>query len=1186
MRQIYPRLIIFKIFIFLFSLILLQSILLIGNANAFIIFGTIEINHGDAYTKSLDVILTLYATSDMGPIEEMMIANDSSFYNASWESYQTEKSWALTPGEGEKEVFVKYRNASGESDPYSDTIILDQSPPTGGIIINSEATYTNTTSVSLSISASDNFSLSQMMISNDSSFPGASWETYATSKAWIVPSSDGVKTVYVKFIDNAQNVSEVFSDSIILDTQSPQGLVKINNGVKYANKEEVTLSLTVTDNLFSSSELEMKISNDALFSQSVWESFSSTRKWKVDPGTGSKIVYVKFKDRAGNESLISSDWIILDTYPPTGWVIINNGDKYTKERKVNLGLHSGDNLGGALKMKVSENPSLSGAVWEDYKEKRDFTVSSTDDGKWVYVKYKDEAGNESKTYSDMIILDTHPPECSVVINNNDPSTISLNVTLTISAHEPKCGTYNGSGLKYMMISNDYNTVTNWELFSPQKDWRLSEGAYGKRYVWVKFGDSVGNTNYKYIASDEIEYVRSPDKVIRMAGDTRYETAVEISKKGWTKSDYVILATGEAFPDALAAAPLAGKLDAPILLTKSDNLPDCTKDEIISLKPKHIIILGTGDVISSTVVSDIEKKCKVLDDKGNPLYEILNANIHRLGGETRYETAAQISSWLNHPSNKTAILVNGERYQEALAASPVAAYKGMPILLVRKDSIPDCVKQQLQNHGITRTVIVGGPDAVSSDVASLLDNKLDNNKYPAMRLFGDDEYATAKVVADWAVDTQKKYWPPIEMKSKEDNKLFNVFVATGEDFPDGLCLGPLAAKEGGPILLVRKPVSSWLRYTDKVEDYKNIREPVKGFASDKNNPLNFSDGGGGSTYEASAPTAEFVNAYYNDINYVYIAGGIDCVSDRVSSGFGLAADKTTPPVILIIQPHPDDMVHWVGWLAAKAGYRVIQVTATGGEASTLTSPYTGKEKPLRNFLSEWERITEDRNALNCLQDIYGWRSPEGFRINLQYRDTNLSKMTDAEKEKLPKLKEDPKILMSEWKDYFQNDLKAIYDFYKPTYIITTVNDFKNRDPQTEHPDHVAVSEAVASLFAGPDGNLNDKEAAEMAKVARFYRVYYDVISPYNKGKENTIFDDGDLTSDAQAVKISVIESYLDKSDNDRIPPKIKHPYGEATYLSAQQVWDCLYNFDNPDDRLKIKKEYFFKFKISEPPKQNQ
>jgi len=50
-----------------------------------------------------------------------------------------------------------------------------------------------------------------------------------------------------------------------------------------------------------------------------------------------------------------------------------------------------------------------------------------------------------------------------------------------------------------------------------------------------------------------------DTVIRLAGQDRYETAAQISTKGWNQSDYAILSSGENFPDALCAAPLAKKI---------------------------------------------------------------------------------------------------------------------------------------------------------------------------------------------------------------------------------------------------------------------------------------------------------------------------------------------------------------------------------------------------------------------------------------------------------------------------------------------------------------------------------------------------------------------------------------------------------------------------------------------------
>ncbi|MBS4020864.1 MAG: cell wall-binding repeat-containing protein [Dethiobacter sp.] len=80
-------------------------------------------------------------------------------------------------------------------------------------------------------------------------------------------------------------------------------------------------------------------------------------------------------------------------------------------------------------------------------------------------------------------------------------------------------------------------------------------------------------------------------VNRIWGDTRYETAVEISKSGWTSSSTVYLATGENYADALAGAPLAYHHNAPILLTNTNSLNQAAKGEIIRLNASKVVILG-------------------------------------------------------------------------------------------------------------------------------------------------------------------------------------------------------------------------------------------------------------------------------------------------------------------------------------------------------------------------------------------------------------------------------------------------------------------------------------------------------------------------------------------------------------------------------------------------------------------
>ncbi|MHB8127225.1 MAG: cell wall-binding repeat-containing protein [Desulfitobacteriaceae bacterium] len=93
---------------------------------------------------------------------------------------------------------------------------------------------------------------------------------------------------------------------------------------------------------------------------------------------------------------------------------------------------------------------------------------------------------------------------------------------------------------------------------------------------------------------------------RLAGYTRYETAVEISKQGWTIADSVILSSGEVFPDALAGTTLAMLKNAPILLTAGDSLNRETLAEIKRLKAGKIYILGGTSVISGGIEKEMLK----------------------------------------------------------------------------------------------------------------------------------------------------------------------------------------------------------------------------------------------------------------------------------------------------------------------------------------------------------------------------------------------------------------------------------------------------------------------------------------------------------------------------------------------------------------------------------------------------
>lgn len=98
---------------------------------------------------------------------------------------------------------------------------------------------------------------------------------------------------------------------------------------------------------------------------------------------------------------------------------------------------------------------------------------------------------------------------------------------------------------------------------------------------------------------------SPD-VSRIAGADRYATAAAISAAGFAADGpaSVYLATGSNFPDGLAAAPVAGRNNAPLLLTAPGYLPAVTAAELRRLNPSQVIVLGSSGAVSDAVLAQI------------------------------------------------------------------------------------------------------------------------------------------------------------------------------------------------------------------------------------------------------------------------------------------------------------------------------------------------------------------------------------------------------------------------------------------------------------------------------------------------------------------------------------------------------------------------------------------------------
>ncbi|MBF4767568.1 Ig-like domain-containing protein [Nocardioides agariphilus] len=99
------------------------------------------------------------------------------------------------------------------------------------------------------------------------------------------------------------------------DPTAPTGTVSIAGGATRTNKRSVVLNLSASDPSPSSGVTQMRFSNDGL-AFTDYQPYAATATWTLSVLDGTKRVYAQFKDADGNQSIVVSDTIALDTKAP------------------------------------------------------------------------------------------------------------------------------------------------------------------------------------------------------------------------------------------------------------------------------------------------------------------------------------------------------------------------------------------------------------------------------------------------------------------------------------------------------------------------------------------------------------------------------------------------------------------------------------------------------------------------------------------------------------------------------------------------------------------------------------------------------------------------------------------------------------------------------------------------------
>jgi len=294
---------------------------------------------------------------------------------------------------------------------------------------------------------------------------------------------------------------------------------------------------------------------------------------------------------------------------------------------------------------------------------------------------------------------------------------------------------------------------------------------------------------------------------RIAGASRLETAARLALLAAPPMAVPRPAEGVVAPetrtalvaraddpaDALAAAGLAGALQAPVLLTPGDALAPVTAAALAELGVGHVVLLGAEEALSPAVADALRDRY----------------DVERVAGPDRVATAAAAARAAAAaagpavspapgspadpgssaaptarvlPATSTVFVASAAGPADALAAGALAWRGAHPLLLTAPDALPAVTADALRDLAPGEVIVLGGTAAVGDGVLAAVEA----TGAAVRRVGGATRQGTAALLADGGAGA------PLPGRRA-------VFVR-GDDAADALAAGPFAGAVGAPVLL--------------------------------------------------------------------------------------------------------------------------------------------------------------------------------------------------------------------------------------------------------------------------------------------------------------------------------------------------------------------------------------------------
>lgn len=331
--------------------------------------------------------------------------------------------------EGKWYLSVMLQDAAGNKQIilYPEVFDIDATEPTGTVAFTKG--YTNKLDVSLQLGVSELTSTERrtfkaILSNNEAAILSAGvtdWKDIIFENGiayynWTLDDEDdGEQRVYVRFMDDVGNLSEIYSNSIILDMTAPTG--EVTYDVAVPTSGDVTAVLTMTDNY----------SADLLNKKHV---LLDEGEYKYIFNRNGEFEFI-ISDEAGNKTPVKTEVNNIDKNPPKATVT------YSHPRDI----WTNESITAVLEL-VDENG------FEVTNEGGDTHVFDSN-GEFLF-EFKDSLGNEGNIKAEVKNIDKTPPEGIIKYTYSDTAPVAV----YLSVNEPVEVTNNRGSFRYIFEEND------------------------------------------------------------------------------------------------------------------------------------------------------------------------------------------------------------------------------------------------------------------------------------------------------------------------------------------------------------------------------------------------------------------------------------------------------------------------------------------------------------------------------------------------------------------------------------------------------------------------------------------------------------------------------------------------------------------------------------------------------------